>query len=77
MPADNRWEINPMRNDPIVEEVRQIRDVLAAQQNYDVKAIFADLRARQGALGSRLVPQRNRLRSACERPSPVRDFAKE
>ncbi len=36
-----------MINDPIVEEVRCVRDKLARQFNYDVHAIFADLRARE------------------------------
>ena len=36
-----------MINDPIVEEVRRVRDKLARQFNYDVHAIFADLRARE------------------------------
>ena len=36
-----------MFDDAIIEEVRQIRDQLAAQFNYDVKAIGAAIRARQ------------------------------
>ena len=36
-----------MNNDPIVEEVRRVRDELARQFNYDIHAIFADLRTRQ------------------------------
>jgi hypothetical protein len=43
--------------DPIVSEVRQIREQLAAEFDFDVKAIFADLRRRQAALGDRLVRQ--------------------
>ena len=35
-----------MNNDPIAEEVRRTRDKLARQFNYDIHAIFADLRAR-------------------------------
>ncbi len=38
-----------MNNDPIVEEVRRVRDELARPFNYDIHAIFADLRARQQA----------------------------
>ena len=34
-------------NDPIVEEVRQAREEHAKQFNYDLKAIFADLRKQQ------------------------------
>ena len=38
-----------MNNDPIVEEVRRVRDELARQFNYDIHAIFDDLRTRQQA----------------------------
>jgi hypothetical protein len=44
-----------MREDPIVSEVRQVREQLSRQFNFDVHAIFADLRKRQTLLGSRLV----------------------
>jgi hypothetical protein len=36
-----------MSDDPIVNEVRRVRDKLARQFNYDIHAIFADLRARE------------------------------
>lgn len=35
-----------MNNDPVVEEVRRVRDELARQFSYDIHAIFADLRSR-------------------------------
>ena len=44
-----------MWEDPVVEEVHRIRETLAAEHNFDIKAIFADLRKRQAALGGRLV----------------------
>lgn len=44
-----------MWEDPIVTEVRQVREQLSAQFDFDVGAIFADLRRRQAALGDRLV----------------------
>jgi len=44
-----------MWEDPIVAEVRRTREELAAAFEFDVKAIFADLRKRQTALGARLV----------------------
>lgn len=44
-----------MWEDPIVAEVRRIREKLSADLGFDVKAIFADLRKRQTALGARLV----------------------
>jgi hypothetical protein len=34
--------------DPIVAEVRRVRDELARRFNYDVHAIFEDLRKREG-----------------------------
>jgi hypothetical protein len=48
-----------MWEDPIVAEVRQTRERLSAQFDFDVKAIFADLRRRQTALGERLVRRDN------------------
>ncbi len=44
-----------MWEDPIVLEVRRIREELAAKLDFDVGAIFDDLRKRQVALGSRLI----------------------
>jgi len=45
-----------MREDPIVAEVRAIREQLVAKFDFEVKAIFADLHKRQGSLGGRLIP---------------------
>jgi hypothetical protein len=42
-------------NDPIVEEVRQVRAEYAEKFNYDLKAIFADLRKQQEASGREFV----------------------
>jgi hypothetical protein len=36
-----------MPDDPVVREVRQVRDALARKFNYDVEAIVHDLMARQ------------------------------
>ena len=47
-----------MWNDPIVAEVRRIREELSAEFDFDPKAIFEDLRKREAALGERLVHQR-------------------
>lgn len=55
-----------MWEDPIVEEVHRTREKLAAEFNFDVKAIFADLRKRQASLGARLVPQKKRAEPAAE-----------
>jgi hypothetical protein len=55
-----------MWKDPIVEEVHQIREKLAAEFDFDVKAIFADLRKRQASLGVRLVPQKKRAEPSAQ-----------
>lgn len=44
-----------MINDSIVNEVRKIRDELSKKFNYDVDAIFSDLREKQKKYGNRLV----------------------
>lgn len=55
-----------MWEDPIVAEVHRIREELAAKYNFDVKAVFADLRNRQASLGERLVRLKRRAESAAE-----------
>ena len=37
--------------DPIIAELRSIRQAYAARFNYDVEAMFRDIRARQDASG--------------------------
>jgi hypothetical protein len=44
-----------MPTDPIVDEIRQIRDKLAAKFNYDVIAIVRDARERQKAMKRKVV----------------------
>jgi len=44
-----------MWEDPIVSDVRRIREQLSQRFDFDVEAIFADIRKRQAALGPRLV----------------------
>ena len=44
-----------MWEDPIVSDVRRTREKIAARFNFDVNAIFMDLRNRQTALGRRIV----------------------
>lgn len=46
-----------MHEDPIVAEVRKIREQLASQFNYDIHAIFEDLRRHQSQYGARLIRQ--------------------
>ena len=47
-----------MWEDPNVAEVHRTRERLAAQFNFDIAAMFADIRKRQTALGSRLISLR-------------------
>jgi hypothetical protein len=50
-----------MWHDPIVEEVRAIRDAYAKQFNYDLEAIYRDLKeqeARSGRVVVSLPPKR-------------------
>jgi hypothetical protein len=49
-----------MWEDPIVSEVHQARERLAAEFHFDVAAIFADLQRRQESLGPRLVRPRQK-----------------
>jgi hypothetical protein len=44
-----------MYDDPIVNDVRKTRERLAEKYDFDVSAIFKDLRKRQGMLGKKLV----------------------
>lgn len=44
-----------MLNDPIVEEIRKIRDEHAARFNYDLDAIFDDIKRSEKELGLPLV----------------------
>jgi hypothetical protein len=42
-------------NDPIVDEVRRIRDAHAARFNYDLDAIFQDIKEREKQSGLQFV----------------------
>jgi hypothetical protein len=44
-----------MWKDPIVEEVRRVRNAHAAKFNYDLDAIVADLKAKERASGRKVV----------------------
>ena len=57
-----------MKNDPILAEVRVIRDELAAQCGYDIKEIFRKLREQQDESGLKYV------RYPARRLSPTEDM---
>lgn len=44
-----------MWDDPIVDEIRRIREAHAAQFNYDVRAIARDIQEREARSGRRYV----------------------
>jgi hypothetical protein len=44
-----------MKDDPIVEEVRRVRDEHAARFNYDLNAIYRDLKEHERTSGRRYV----------------------
>ena len=53
-----------MKEDPIVAEVRRVRNELSRKFNYDVSAIFADLRQRQQESGAHVVNKKAERLSA-------------
>jgi hypothetical protein len=42
-------------SDPIVDEVRRVRDAYAARFNYDLRAIYRDLKEQEQRSGRKLV----------------------
>ena len=44
-----------MWNDPIVDEVRKVRNAHAQKFNYDLQAIAADLKKQQKASGNKFI----------------------
>ena len=44
-------------DDPIVKDVRKVREHLAQKFNFDLHAIFSDVRERQKTLGARLISE--------------------
>lgn len=63
-----------MWEDPIVSEIRRIREELAAKFNFDIGAIFEDIRKRQIKLGSRLIRRKNHEKAE-QAAAPDRDSA--
>jgi hypothetical protein len=58
-----------MARDPIVEEVRRIRDEIAKEYGYDVKAIVLALQRQEAESGRQLValPARRLLQEPADR----------
>jgi hypothetical protein len=51
-----------MKPDPIVEEVRKVRQGHAAKFNYDLSAICADLKKKEKASGHPVISRRPKAR---------------
>ena len=60
------------QTDPIIDELRAVRDEHAARFNYDVEAIFRDIQAQQEASGREYVrlPPRRVVAAREDRPRP-------
>ena len=58
------------QTDPIIDELRAVRDEHAARFNYDVEAIFRDIEAQQEASGREYVrlPPRRVVAARKDRP---------
>jgi len=67
-----------MYEDPIVDEVRKTRERLAEKHNFDVRAIFEDLRKTQTTLGKRLVRRERKetvYQAAISEPDPADPYS--
>jgi hypothetical protein len=51
-------------SDPIVDEVRRVRDAYAARFNYDLRAIYRDLKEQEKRSGRKLVSYVNETAEA-------------
>jgi len=60
-----------MWKDPIVEEVRRVRDAHAARFNYDLRAIYEDFKALERASGRQYVCLPPKRRTAVAHPGRV------
>ena len=60
------------QTDPIIDELRAVRDEHAARFNYDVEAIFRDIEAQQEVSGREYVrlPPRRVVAAREDRPRP-------
>ena len=66
----SEWMGKAMWKDPIVEEVRTIREKQAKAHGFDIKKIVADAKRKQKRSGHRIVsfPNTAALRKTCARP---------
>lgn len=64
-----------MNDDQIVDEVREIRERLAEKHNFNLEAIFNDLRKRQSKVQKRLVHRKPRKIVEQTKATPDRNSA--
>ncbi len=62
-----------MFDDPIVAEIRKVRDAHAAKFNYDLDAIFQDLKAKERSSGRRYVRYQPRPSDQRQRVVPTEE----
>lgn len=58
-------------NDPIVDEVRRVRDAHAAMFNYDLDAIFQDIKEQEKKSGLKFVSYPPRKTEPNQAPQPA------
>jgi len=58
-------------NDPIVDEVRRVRDAHAAMFNYDLDAIFQDIKEQEKKSGLKVVSYPPRSAEPSQAPQPT------
>ena len=58
-------------NDPIVDEVRRVRDAHAARFNYDLDAIFQDIKEREKKSGLKFIQGVARQPAPKQEPEPL------
>ena len=51
----NFWRNNPVGRDTLVDEVRAVREAYAKRFNYDLKAIYLDLKEKEKTGGRKIV----------------------
>ena len=62
-----------MQTDPIIDELRAVRDEHAARCGYDIEAIFRDIRARENASGRDYISRPARRTQGRETPTASMD----
>jgi len=60
-----------MKSDPIIDEVRRVRQAHAAKFNYDLSTICADFRKQQDEMGLSVVSRPPKIRLKTETPSSL------